>query len=137
MTADHAPTATDNVTAVRSAYAAFAAGDIPVVLAMLDPDVEWIEAAGGPYGGTFRGPQAVVDGLFTRLGGEWTEFRVEPEEFIAAGEAVAVVVTYRGTYKATGRSMQARVVHVWHFREGRVVRWEQFADTAMINSALS
>jgi ketosteroid isomerase-like protein len=137
MTATPATPATDNVTALRGGYAAFAAGDLPVVLALLDPDIEWIEAAGGPYGGTFRGPQAVVDGVFARIGGEWSEFRVEPEEFIASGEAVAVLGTYRGTFGATGKSMETRFVHVWSFRGGRATRFEQVADTAMMNGALS
>jgi uncharacterized protein len=132
-----AGTATDNTTAVRTAYAAFASGDIPVVLGMLDPDVEWTEAAGSQYPGTFRGPQAVLDGVFAPIGADWSEFRVEPEEFIAAGDTVAMLGTYRGTSRATGRSMEARVVHVWHFRKGRVVRFEQIVDSAMLNAALA
>jgi ketosteroid isomerase-like protein len=31
----------DNVELVRGAYAAFAAGDVPAVLQLLDPNVEW------------------------------------------------------------------------------------------------
>jgi hypothetical protein len=127
---------TDNVATLRAVYEAFAAGDIPKVLAPLAPDAEWILAAGGPYAGTFRGPQAVAEGVFARIGADWPGFVVEPEEFIGAGDAVAVLATYRGTYRPTGRSMQARVVHVWHFRAGRAVRFEQVADTAMLNSAL-
>jgi len=137
MTTDQAAAAaTRNVTAVRSAYAAFAAGDLPVVLGLLDPDVEWIEAAGSPYPGTFRGPEAVVEGVFSRIGDDWSEFRVEPEEYIGSGDVVAALGTYRGTSRATGRCMQARFVHVWHFRGGRAGRFEQVADTAMLNAAL-
>lgn len=130
--------ATDNVTTLRTAYEAFAAGDIAMVLGLLHPDVNWIEAAGGPYGGTpYRGHDAVVQGVFAPLGSEWSEFRVEPEEFIPSGETVAVLGTYRGTYGATGKSMTCRFVHVWHFLEGRVTRFEQVADTATMNAALS
>lgn len=138
MTTDHASTAaaTDNVTKVRTAYAAFAAGDVPVVLGTLHPDVEWVAAAGGPYGGTYRGPQAVAEAVFARLGSEWWEFRVEPDEYVASGETVAVLGTYRGTYRATGKSMRTRFVHVWRFRGGQAVRFEQVTDTAMMNSAL-
>jgi ketosteroid isomerase-like protein len=138
MTADQAATVaeTDNVATLRAMYEAFAIGDIPRVLASLDPDVEGSQAAGGPYAGTFRGPQAVVEGVFARLGADWPGFAVETEEFIAAGDTVAVLATYRGTYQPTARSMQARVVHVWHFNAGRVIRFEQVADTAMLNSVL-
>jgi ketosteroid isomerase-like protein len=135
MTAEQATTArTDNVSAVRATYAAFAAGDLPVVLGMLHADVEWTEAAGSVYGGTYRGHDAVVQGVIARLGEEWSPFHVEPEEYFAAADAVAVLGTYRGTYGATGRSMAARFVHVWHFRDGRVARFEQVADTVSLNS---
>jgi len=74
--------------------------------------------------------------VFRRIGAEWAGFAVEAEEFIGTGDAIAVVLTYRGTYRATGRSMQARAVHVWHFRAGKAIRFEQVADTAVVNSAL-
>jgi ketosteroid isomerase-like protein len=75
--------------------------------------------------------------VFARLGSEWSEFRVEPEEYIAAGDSVAVLGTYHGTYRATGKAATARFVHVYRFRGGRIARFEQVADTAMMNSALS
>lgn len=139
MSTDQSTTAapTAEVAALQAGYAAVAAGDLPVVLGLLHPDVEWTEAAGGPYGGVFRGPDAVVRGVFARIGGEWSEFRAEPEEYIGSGTTVAVLGTYRGTHGATGRSMQARFVHVWHFRDGRAERFEQVADTAALNAALT
>ena len=66
---------------VRGAYAAFAKGDVPSVLAVLAPDVRWTEAEGGPYGGTFIGPNAVVENVFMKLGGEWDRLTVTPAEF--------------------------------------------------------
>ena len=125
-----------NLELAKNLYDAFDRGDIPTVLALLDRDVEWVGAAGSPYAGTYRGPQAVLDGVFRRIGAEWAGFAVEAEEFIGTGDAIAVVLTYRGTYRATGRSMQARAVHVWHFRAGKAIRFEQVADTAVVNSAL-
>ena len=34
---------------VRSMYEAFASGDMPTVLGLLDPEVLWCEAEGSPY----------------------------------------------------------------------------------------
>src|SRR5664279_2670150 len=46
-----------------------ATGDVPAVLAGMDPKIEWTEAEGWPlYSGTLVGPQAIVDGVFMRLG---------------------------------------------------------------------
>ena len=36
----------ENVNVVRGMYKAFATGDIPVIIAALDPQVEWWEAGG-------------------------------------------------------------------------------------------
>lgn len=126
-----------NVTALRTGYAAFAARDVPMVLALLDPDVRWVETAGGPFAGTFFGPEDVAQGVFARVAVEWSEFHVEPDDYIAAGDSVAVLGTYRGTYRATGKAMTARFVHVYRFREGRIVRYESVDDSASLNSALA
>ena len=54
---------------ITAAYDSFAKGDVPAVLAAMAPKIEWTEAEGWPlYSGTLVGPQAVVDGVFMRLG---------------------------------------------------------------------
>ena len=53
---------------ISGLYDAFASGDIPGVLGKLDNGIEWIEAEGFPYGGTYRGPQAVLEGVVMKLG---------------------------------------------------------------------
>jgi uncharacterized protein len=64
-----------NVDVVNKMYQGLATGDIPGALNTMDPEIEWIEAEGFPYAGTYRGPQAVLDGVFARLGGEWEALR--------------------------------------------------------------
>lgn len=117
--------------AVRSIYAAFAKGDIPAVLAMLTPDVRWTEAEGGPYGGVSVGPQAVLDDVFMKLGGEWNGFAAVPAEFIADGDTVVALGEYSGTYKATGKGFRAPFAHVWRFRDGKAAEFQQYTDTAV------
>ena len=45
---------------IQGAYQAFAEGDVPKVLALMDDKIEWTEAEGFPLHGTYVGPQAVV-----------------------------------------------------------------------------
>lgn len=120
-----------NVEIIQAAYEAFADGDIPAVLGMLAEDVVWIEAEGGPYGGTFIGREAVLDNVFMKLGGEWKGYAAVPHEFIAQGETVVALGEYSGTYKATGKSFKAPFAHVWRFRDGLVSSFQQHTDTAM------
>lgn len=125
-----------NLDGVRGAYAAFANGDVPGVLGFLSADIEWTEAEGFPYGGTYTGPNAVLEGVFMRLGTEWEGFAAVPEEFIDGGDSVVALGKYSGKYKATGKSFQANFAHVWKLQEGKAVKFVQYTDTLKVHEAL-
>lgn len=125
-----------NLNLVQGVYEAFAKGDIPTVLGFLSPDIVWTEAEGFPYGGTYTGPDAVLAGVFMRLGTEWDGFAVVPEEFIDGGDVVVALGKYSGTYKATGKSFRANFAHVWQVREGKAIRFVQYVDTLLVQRAL-
>ena len=125
-----------NLESVRGLYEAFAKGDVPSVLAVLDANIAWTDAEGFPYGGTYNGPNAVLEGVFMRLGSEWDGFAAVPDEFIDAGETIVALGQYSGTYKATGKSFKANFAHVWKFREGKAVRFVQYVDTLLVHRAL-
>ena len=120
-----------NLDVVRGLYQAFAAGDIPSVLGALSPDVEWTEAAGGPYGGVSIGPNAVLENVFMKMGGEWDGFTAVPREFVADGATVVALGEYSGTYKATGKSFKAPFAHVWKFAGDKAISFHQYTDTAV------
>jgi ketosteroid isomerase-like protein len=122
---------------VRRVYEAFAVGDIPGVLGFLAVDVHWTEAAGGPYGGVFIGPDAVLNNVFMKLGGEWDGYAAVPSEFIADGATVVVLGEYSGTYKATGKSFKAPFAHVWKLKDGKAASFHQYTDTAVHRQPLS
>ncbi len=116
---------------IRGAYAAFAKGDIPTVLGALASNVIWIEAEGGPYGGTYVGPNAVLENIFMKIGGEWDGYAAVPDEFIANDNTVVALGKYSGKYKATGKSFEAPFVHVWKFMDGKVSSFHQHTDTVV------
>ena len=121
---------------IEQLYEAFGRGEIPAVLAMFDPAIEWTSAEGAPYPGTFVGPQAVLDGVFMRLGTEWEGFRADATEFIDGGDQVVAPGRYRGTYRATGRSRSAAFAHVCTLHDGRIVRFRQYLDSRKPAEAL-
>lgn len=126
----------NNLETIRAVYEAFAKGDIPTVLGALDSAVEWREAEGFPYGGTYIGPNAVLEGVFMRLGTEWEVFNAVPDEFIDGGDAIVAIGTYSGTYKTTGKSFKTPFAHVWKLQEGKAVRFLQFTDTLKVQETL-
>ncbi len=113
---------------LQQAYADLARGDVPAVLAILDPHVTWTDAEGYPYAGTYVGPATVAEKVFARIGAEWDAYEVAPRTFIAQGGYVVVLGEYRGTYTATGRSVVAPFAHVWQMAGGKVVSFRQFTD---------
>lgn len=122
-----------NLNSVQKVYEAFAKGDIPAVLGFLTPDCAWTEAEGFPYGGTYHGPRAVLEGVFMRLGSEWNGFAAVPDEFIDGGDSIVVLGKYSGTYKRTGKSFEANFAHVWKVKDGKAVRFIQYVDTLLVD----
>jgi uncharacterized protein len=96
---------TTPVEIARLFYDVLGRGDVPAVLSLLDPQVEWTEAEGFPYySGTWHGPQAVLDNLLVPLSAEWDGFSANAHEFITEGDRVVSLGTYSGTFRKTGRS---------------------------------
>jgi uncharacterized protein len=121
---------------VQQLYGGFAAGDLPTVLSTLASDIEWTEAAGFPYAGTYVGPDAVVQGVFARLATEWEGYQAVPSKYIAEGDTVVALGHYIGRYIKTRRSFRAPFVHVWTVRDGKLEKFVQHTDTVLVQRAL-
>lgn len=118
-------------------YAASTRQDTAAMMADVAPDVRWTEMAGFPCAGTWVGPEQVVQHVFQALGAAWTSYRFELQELMDAGDRVIALGQYHGTYGKTGKSMQARVAHVWRLENGKIVQFEQFTDTLLVAQAMT
>jgi ketosteroid isomerase-like protein len=127
-----------NVELIRGLYNDFATGNIPAVLAAMSPDIIWNEAENFPYadGNPYIGPEAVLNGVFARCGGEWDGFAVKVDEILDAGDTIIAMGRYLGTFKATGRAQNTQMAHVWRIADGKVVRFQQYADTLQVARAI-
>ena len=129
-----------NVQTVRDAYDAFGRGDLPTVLGLMDPDIEWSEAEGNPYqpsGKAWRGQDAIVENLFVKIVEDYDgTFVIHPNEIYDAGDTVVVEARYTGTFKATGRQLDAQVCHIFKVRDGKVTSFQQFVDTAQMQDVM-
>ncbi|MDX8530334.1 nuclear transport factor 2 family protein [Mesorhizobium sp. VK25A] len=128
---------TSNLDLIRSTYEGSSEQNGRNLMAVLHPDVEWTEAEGFPYAGTYVGVDALLAGVFARLGSEWTDYRAEVHTYLADGDRVAAFGVYSGTYKATGKSMRAPFAHLYEVRDGKIRRMTQYVDTVMVAKALS
>ena len=126
-----------NLELIRRTYEGSSEDNGRNLRAVLSPDVEWTEAEGFPYAGTYVGPEALIDGVFRRLATEWNGYRADVHTYLADGDRVAAFGVYSGTYNATGKSMTAPFAHLYQIEDGKVIRMTQYVDTILVTRALS
>ena len=127
-----------NADTTHALYQAFARGDIPFVLGVFHPQIEWNEAENFIYAdrNPYVGPQAILAGVFARLGSEWNGFSATPEQILDAGDTIVALGRYRGSYKNTGDTVNAQFVHVFTFKDGKIAKFQQYTDTAQFRDAV-
>jgi len=126
----------DNKLIIENGYKCFATGDVPGLLKSFDENIEWTEAEGFPYGGTYTGANAIVENVFMKLGGEWEKFSAVPDELLDAGDNIVALGHYSGKFNKTGKSMKVPFAHVWTLRDGKIVKFVQYTDTLKVSEAL-
>jgi uncharacterized protein len=124
-----------NVDTARSAYEAFGRGDLEALQSDFAEDAVWATSDELPLGGEVRGRDAIM-GNFAQIPNYWSEFSVQPEEFIDGGDYVVV----RGSQHAANDkgSFDAPFVHLLKYNsEGKVIRGEFYGDSAKAAKLLS
>ncbi|QQS34018.1 MAG: nuclear transport factor 2 family protein [Acidobacteriota bacterium] len=122
---------------IKGLYDAFATGDVAAVLGAFDPNIEWTEAAGFMYAGTYSGPDGVLANVFMRLATEWEGFAAVPDKVVDGGDGNVISTgTYSGKYLKTGNSTKVPFAHEWELKDGKIVRFRQHTDTAVIEREL-
>jgi ketosteroid isomerase-like protein len=118
---------------IRGLYAAFAKGDVPTVLGAMDPNIEWNEAEGFMYGGTYTGTNAIVENIFMKFATEWEGFSVVADKIVDGGDGSVVSLgNYSGKYLKTGKSMSVPFAHAWDLRDGKITKMRQYLDTLVV-----
>jgi ketosteroid isomerase-like protein len=117
---------------IQNAYASFATRDVPAALGAMADNIQWVEADGFPLAGTYVGLQAVLEGVFMRLGEIGDHYAVVPDQFVADGDTVVALGTYSWKHKGTGEPASVKMVHVWTVRDGKAVAFQQHVDTVRV-----
>ena len=125
----------ENVEIVREALAAFAPNTRDHALALADPDIV-IDATRNVFNaGTYVGLDGVRK-MFAGMDETWDEMRVEPHEFLDAGERVVVIGKLIGKGKGSGVEVERFNGQVWTVRDRLVSRLEVgFTDRASVLEA--
>lgn len=130
----------DQAAFVGSLYAAFGRGDLGFILERCAPDISWdsnCDADRVPWGGRRQGTDGVT-AFFQHLTGHLAFEAFEPAAPHVSGDTVFVLGRTRARHRNAGQGVfDCEWVHVFTLADGRLVRFQEFYDTAAVERALS
>ena len=126
----------ENVAVVRRAYENFKGGNIGGILDSVTDDVDWRlpEMKGVGFSGARTGRDSVA-GFFSNLAEEQDSVSFEPREFVAQGDKVVALGSYRWRVKKNGREYGGDWAHVFTVRDGKIAGFHEFMDSAAATAA--
>jgi len=128
-----------SVEIIKDMYNSFAKGDVEAVLSAMTAQTEWNEAENFPYadGNPYIGPDAIV-GVFARLGEEWEYWNLADLQVMGMeNEMVLATGRYQAKHKKTGKEIDAQMAHLWWTKDGKVIKFQQYADTKQVSEAIN
>lgn len=126
----------ENVALLREAYRLWndtKAGSVDHWMAIMADQVDFRSLAQGGGGLKFsrdRSSKEEVGGYFRDMCDTWEMIHYTPDEFIAEGDRVAVLGRCGWKHRATGRSMETPKADFFRFRDGKIISFREFFDTA-------
>jgi len=126
----------DNVAIVHQAYDNFKSGNIPALLELCADEITWQlpEMENVPFAGERR-TRAGVGEFFALIDANEEALRFEPNETVAQGDKVVSLGFYRWRVKSTGREFEGDFAHVFTIRNGKIVAFHEYTDTAACANA--
>jgi ketosteroid isomerase-like protein len=117
----------ENVEKARDFIAAYNRRDFDAAVESFDPDIEWVLPA-RQSSDSCRGPDEIKQ-FWKGLDETFDELRLQPQEFLDAGDRVATRLRHYGRGKRSGIEIDEEMYHqVATFRAGRMVRIEYFGE---------
>jgi ketosteroid isomerase-like protein len=125
----------DNVEFVRGLYTAAGAMSKDELLAalpamvpqMCDPEIEWVEDPDRADGRTYRGHDGVVESFQNWLE-QFERYEMDLKEVRDLGDRVFATAQEVGRGEVSGAEVVAEIHQVMTFRNGKLLRYEEFYD---------
>jgi ketosteroid isomerase-like protein len=120
----------ENVEVVKAFTSLFAAGDRDAWRDYFDPDVIWDTSASTmPAAGIYHGHEG-VERFFREWLGGWSDYGMEPREYIDAGGSVVLVFRQSGIGRGSGVRTEREFFGVYDLSDSRVARYRQYESRA-------
>ena len=98
-------------------------------------DVVWRTIGEGSWSGEFSGKQTIIDEIFHPLNRVLVERATIPIRLIDGGDAIVLQARGRNLTH-DGQRYDNDYVFVMHFKDGKIVRYEEYCDTELIARVL-
>jgi uncharacterized protein len=118
----------EDVERLRGVYEAFNEGGVEAILdRVASAEFRVRDRESSPDRETRYGKEGIKE-LFASYMEAFDALRLEPEEFIEAGDQIVVSLHQQVRGKGSGAEFEGRIAHAWAMREGEVVGLRIFAD---------
>ena len=119
----------ENVEIVREALEALLERDEGTIGRLVDPELEFHGTVGGLQEGEVARGRAEIERVFENEDlAAWEVRRLDPEEFIDAGDSVVVLIHEYRRGRGSGIEVEAETAMVFKVRKRRVVRMQGYMD---------
>jgi ketosteroid isomerase-like protein len=119
----------ENVDKTRDFIEAYNRRDFDAAVEWFHPKVEWVLPAHQGFDSAIGPDQVRI--FWEGLDDTFEELRLDPQEFVDAGDCVAVRLRYYGRGKGSGIEIETELYHqVTTFRDGVMVRFEYVTSWA-------
>ncbi|WP_372753234.1 ester cyclase [Mariniflexile sp.] len=119
----------ENIGVIDKLYSHFSNGEIPSVMELMDNNIVWNESSCSSYSkdNPYEGPEAILNGVFGKIGEDNDYFKIENIELTGLGEnKVLASLNYDGKIKKTGKEYKTGVVHLWTLNNGKITAFQQY-----------
>ena len=118
---------------------AYREGDLEWLLDHTDPEIEIVQVPEIPGSRTYTGHEGMVDAILD-WPLQWENFHIEPQRVFAPNpDNLIVVAIHGGRPHSMDIEVEAEIVFVFRWRDGRATRWDMYLtlDEALRRAAES
>jgi ketosteroid isomerase-like protein len=115
-------------------------GSVDHWMGMVAEDVRFGSIAGGAAPLAFTGPRSNRDAVRSYFDGLLSEFEMlhyTIHDYIAQGDVVFVRAATSWRNRKTGKTFETPKADFWRLRDGRIVEFYEYYDTAQVVSTMS
>jgi ketosteroid isomerase-like protein len=114
---------------VRASIDAFNQRDMPVLLELVHPDVEWVPLRAVLYGDVYRGHEG-IQRFIADMDNDIERMQVRVDELLELGENLVIYGSIVGKGRAGGMELDLPIGWVIRVREGRVAYLRAYPERA-------